>query len=249
MNEQKFSGKSAAYAKARPGYPPALFEHLRERGVLTAGTVAADIGSGTGKFTRSLAEFAEKVYAVEPNADMRRAAEANFADCGNIISIDGNAERTTLPGGSVGLVTAAQAFHWFDRAAFKAECRRILGGDGFVCLVWNDRDASSGIIADNYAVNREFCPDFKGASNGFDFADGTFGGFFDGGFEKTEFKNDLTYDLDGFIARNLSSSYAPKAGDPRCAAYCDALKKVFASHAESGLVKYPYVTACFLGRV
>lgn len=249
MNEQKFSGKGGVYAKARPCYPNELFEYLTEHSALGSGTVAADIGSGTGIFTRRLAEFAEKVYAVEPNDDMRRSAEEKYADCGNIISVNGNAEHSTLPDGSVSLVTAAQAFHWFDRTAFKAECRRILGGEGFVCLVWNDRDASSGVIADNFAVNSKFCPNFKGSSNGFDFGGAVFDEFFDGKYEKAEFRNDLVYDLDGFIARNLSSSYTPKPSDASCNAYCEALKEVFAAHAENGLVKYPYITVCYLGRV
>ena len=141
---------------------------------------------------------------------MRRSAEEKYADCGNIISVNGNAEHSTLPDGSVSLVTAAQAFHWFDRTAFKAECRRILGGEGFVCLVWNDRDASSGVIADNFAVNSKFCPNFKGSSNGFDFGGAVFDEFFDGKYEKAEFRNDLVYDLDG-SSRGTSPPPTPQS--------------------------------------
>jgi SAM-dependent methyltransferase len=42
--------------------------------------------------------------------------------------------------GSVDLVTAAQAFHWFDVDRARAECLRVLAPPGKVALIWNDRD-------------------------------------------------------------------------------------------------------------
>ena len=59
MNTSKFDNKGAVYAKARPGYPAALFSYLRENGNLCKDTVVADVGAGTGIFTAQLASFAK----------------------------------------------------------------------------------------------------------------------------------------------------------------------------------------------
>ena len=76
---QRFSDRVADYVRYRPGYPPELMRHLAARTGLGPGDAAADIGSGTGIFTRLLLEAGAEVFAVEPNADMRAAAEAELA--------------------------------------------------------------------------------------------------------------------------------------------------------------------------
>ncbi len=70
---------------------------------------------------------------------MRGAARHQLQTVTNVEWRDGSAEATGLADGSVDLVTVAQAFHWFDRAAFKQECRRLLRPGGRVALIWNDR--------------------------------------------------------------------------------------------------------------
>lgn len=55
------------------------------------------------------------------------------------------------------------------------------------------------------------CPAFMGFSGGIEETPEVFQQFFrNGTYEFTEFENHLEYDLNGFIGRNLSSSYAPK---------------------------------------
>ena len=69
MNEDKFTGKAAIYAKYRPSYPTAVVDRLYE---LTHAANVADIGAGTGKFTEKLLLKPWNVTAVEPNTDMCR---------------------------------------------------------------------------------------------------------------------------------------------------------------------------------
>lgn len=249
MNESKFSEKGKFYSAGRPGYPNELFTHLVNRRILTPNTVCADIGSGTGIFTMQLSEFSKHVFAIEPNESMRTAAKANFSSCNNITSVSATAEHTGIADSSVDLITVAQAFHWFDRDAFKSECQRILRGNGYVVLVWNDRDISNAVIKDNFEVNKKFCPEFKGSSNGMNFEKENFINFFCGDFEMTEFVNNYVYDMEIFINRNLSSSYSPKPNDARYSEYIDAIKAVFEKHIVNGTVNYPYVTRCYIGKV
>ena len=97
--------------------------------------VIADIGSGTGIFSRQLLHNGYNVYAVEPNADMRKKAEEMLSEYQGFVSVDGMDSNTNLPDKSMDHVTAAQAFHWFDADAFKKECRRILKPDGKIIIV------------------------------------------------------------------------------------------------------------------
>ena len=249
MNEKKFDAKGNVYAKGRPAYPEQIFEYLIKTNVIKEDATVADIGSGTGIFTLQMSSFVSEIYAVEPNDDMRDKAEMLYKDFSNIVSVNSTAEATTLENASVDLITVAQAFHWFDRKSFKLECQRILKENGKVFLVWNDRDTSSEIIKENFEVNRKFCPNFKGSSNGIDFSKDGFKDFFEGEFELVEFKNHLTYDKDAFISRNLSSSYAPKATDDCYDEYVKAISEVFDKHSENGIVNYPYITRCYIGKV
>lgn len=249
MNEHKFDQKGAVYSRGRPGYPEEIFAYLKGNNIIDERSVCADIGAGTGIFTSQLSACVKSVYAVEPNENMRFVAEQQYGFLNNVVSVNASAENTTLPDSSVDTITVAQAFHWFDREKFKIECRRILCKDGHVVLVWNDRDSNSDVIKDNFAVNAEFCPDFKGSSNGMNFGKEAFSDFFCGDFEIIEFVNNYLYDIDTFIKRNLSSSYSPKATDAIYNEYVKAIKAVFDKHCVNGVVNYPYITRCYIGKV
>ena len=136
---QRFSTRVEAYVKYRPGYPAAMLDFLARELAMGPESQVADIGAGTGILTALLAPRVARVWAVEPNDDMRAAAKRLLAQVGNIGWLHGSAEATGLPTGAMDLVTVAQAFHWFDRAAFRQECQRLLKPGGQVALIWNDR--------------------------------------------------------------------------------------------------------------
>lgn len=249
MNEHKFDKKGEIYSKARPSYPDELFIYLKDQNLISESTLAADIGSGTGIFTKKLCPYVSRVFAVEPNDGMRSVAEDKYTAYENIISVNGSAEDTKLSDKSVDFITVAQAFHWFDRQSFKTECRRILKNDGNILLVWNDRDAESELIRENYDINRRFCPNFKGSSNGIDFSKDAFRDFFEGDFDVVQFRNDLIYDEKAFVSRCLSSSYAPKPGEEKYDGYVAELQELFKKFSKNDTVPYPYITRCYIGRV
>jgi SAM-dependent methyltransferase len=124
-----FSGHAAEYAAARPSYPDALFDWLATL-VPTRATVL-DCGCGNGQASVALAARFAKVIATDPSAEQVRNAAAHPRVDYRVAP----AEASGLAAGSVGLVTAAQAVHWFDHAAFAAECRRVLVPGGAV-VVW-----------------------------------------------------------------------------------------------------------------
>ncbi len=248
---ERFSGKADVYERCRPGYPEEWLDDLVRMLGLSCGSVVADVGSGTGKLTRHLMERGLSVYAVEPNDEMRAVAERTLGGYEGFRSRRGTAEATGLDGACADLVTAGQAFHWFDAAAFRKECRRILRNEGRVALVWTSRVADDPVVLANARLCAEFCAEFKGFSGGMEQeGDSRFRRFFrDGVYEFREYANDLTFDLKGFLGRNLSASYALREGDAGYAAYLDALVRLFESASRDGVLTIPHRTRSYWGAV
>ena len=110
-------------------------------------------------------------------------------------------------------------------------------------------DTENELIRENYDINRRFCPNFKGPSNGIDFSKEAFADYFEGDFIVVEFGNDLIYDENAFISRCLSSSYAPKPDKKNYNEYVAELQKLFKKYNQNGTVPYPYITRCYIGKV
>src|SRR6476659_5902914 len=101
-SKTRFSNRVADYVKYRPDYPREVLGFLRERIGLQPRWTIADVGSGMGISCRMFLENGNVVIGVEPNPDMRAAAEQAF-DGVQFLSRDGCAEATTLPDASVDL--------------------------------------------------------------------------------------------------------------------------------------------------
>jgi SAM-dependent methyltransferase len=140
---QRFSSRVENYVRYRPGYPPAVIELLKNECEITSDAVIADVASGTGIFTRILLENGNRVFGVEPNAEMRKAGEEFLVAYSHFTSVAGTAEATTLADHSIDVVTAAQAAHWFDRPKARHEFIRILKPRGWTVLLWNERRVDS----------------------------------------------------------------------------------------------------------
>lgn len=247
---EKFTGKAEIYEKYRPGYPAACLDYLVAACGVGPGCAVADIGSGTGKFTGELLARGLAVWAVEPNGEMRAQAERRFARAPAFHSVAKPAEATGLPEGEFSLVTAAQSFHWFDRAAFRAECARILKPGGRVALVWNSRDESSPLARETGELFRRYCPEFRGFSSGIGEEPDVFRRFFRGGvYESRVFPGDLMLSLEEFVGRSLSASYAPRETDAAYGAFVEALAGLFRKYGAEGKVRFSCRTRSYLGRV
>lgn len=248
-NTARFEGKAALYRQYRPSYPKEYFDYLWGKAGLCPGDAVADIGAGTGIFSEQLLELGLRVFAVEPGADMRGACQAQLGQNPAFSAIAGTAERTGLAPGSMKLVTAAQAFHWFDKKAFGAECRRILQPGGLVALIWNSRDLDSALTGKCRQAFRAYCPGFTEFSGGVSLDPDDISSFFlDGRMGYRRFKNDVYYDCDAFLGRMLSSSYAPKKGEAHYEDLVLALRQVFAEESRDGRLLFPMQTTSFLGQ-
>jgi len=243
-----FSTKVAHYVASRPGYPAALFDAMAHLGVLPPASEVADIGAGTGLLTRSLLERGHRVVAVEPSDEMRAEADALLGSHPGYRSLAGTAEATTLAPQSVDLITAAQAFHWFDIPQARQEFLRILRPAGQVALVWNDRvhgDPLHEALEDVFA-------EFGGVKRGALLAHEDFSKvpqFFGGEAAHTlELPNAHRLDLDGLASLVFSRSYMPAADSAEGAAVRRRVEAVFAPHAEGDAVVVRYRCIAMIGR-
>ena len=245
MNEQKFTGKADLYEKFRPGYPDELIDFLY--GNARCDNVA-DIGAGTGKFTRCLLKKPWKVTAVEPNDDMR----GKLAAIEGITVVNAPAENTGLGDKSVGLVTVAQAFHWFDEELFKAECKRILTENGQLAIVFNERNLTDCEISRaRDGICQRYCGAFHSGHIGRRTTE-------EGGeFLKNEYfremkyfaaENNIEVDERTFIGDTLSRSYAIGEDNEDYGRFVNELKDAFAKNENGGVVTIKYTAACYLGK-
>jgi SAM-dependent methyltransferase len=247
---QRFSNRVENYLKHRPKYPWAVISTLREECGLTGGSVIADIGSGTGILAEMFLRNGNRVFAVEPNREMREAGTRRLRGYPLLTSIDGRAEDSALSAESCDFVTAGQAFHWFDRGRARSEFRRILKPSGWVMLVWNDRRTeSTPFLAAYEKLLRRFATDYE-AVNHKRMDAAVLAGFFGaGGFKSRAFPNRQDFDLEGLRGRLLSSSYIPEAGHPEHEPMLRELERIFREHQENGRVAIEYETAMHYGRL
>jgi SAM-dependent methyltransferase len=246
---QRFSSRVENYIKYRPGYPAAILDLLKEKCGLTASSLVADIGSGTGILTELFLRNGHPVIAVEPNRDMREAAERWLGKYANFTSVSGTAESTTLKSQSLDFIAAGQAFHWFDREQSRREFLRILKPGGWVVLIWNERILVNPFAKAYELLLKTYGTDYEEVNHQHTDAR-VIGPFFGtSGYEQAAFPNKQMFDWGGLRGRLLSSSYAPEPGHPRHAPMLEALQTLFREHETGGQVAFEYDTLVYYGRL
>ncbi len=246
---ERFSERVDAYVAHRPGYPDALLDSLLETTGIGAGAFVADIGAGSGIFTRRLLARGLQVFAVEPNADMRGAAEAALGDEPGFTSVAGRAESTGLADASVELVTAAQAFHWFANDAARVEFGRILEPGGRLALIWNRRDLADSFQRAYDRLLRDFAVDYS-ANSHMRLAAVDLERFFAAGcMREFRFGHAQRLDFAGIVGRLRSASYCPPESSPEYRDLIVAIERLFERHADGNNLDFVYETRLYVGEI
>lgn len=246
---ERFSNRVHDYISGRPSYPDSAVFWLADTFGLQPPAMIADVGSGTGISAALLISHGYDVVGIEPNDAMREAAIGRLGSDPQFRALAASAEATTLPDASMDAVIAAQAFHWFDRERFRAECLRILKPNGVAVLFWNVRRVAGGGFAAGYeALLREFGTDYLSVRHE-NVVASELSCFFGGPYERAVFENVQELDHDGLRARLLSSSYIPAEGAPRYDAMLAALDGLFAQYQQEGTIDMEYDLHAYASRL
>lgn len=246
---QRFSSRVSNYVRYRPGYPAAVIDLLSKECGLTPGTVIADVAFGTGIFTRMLLENGNRVFGVEPNAEMRKAGEEFLATYPDFTSVEGTAEATTLPDHSVDLVTAAQAAHWFDLRQARREFIRILKPGSWSVLLWNERRIDTTSFLREYEqLLLRYGTDYQNVRH--ERTTGEIETFFaPAPFQVRTFDYQQQFDYSALEGRLLSSSYTPQSDDLAYEPMLKELRRIFDTHQVNDRVAFEYETQVYFGRL
>jgi SAM-dependent methyltransferase len=241
----RFTGRSEAYARNRPTYPDEAIAEIIARCGLKAGDLLVDVGCGTGISSRIFADRGLRVIGIEPNDEMRESAESLPHE--NISYVKGTGEHTGLDDQTAGAVLAAQAFHWFDPDAALAEFHRILKPNGWVILMWNERDPSDEFTKE-YGLLLQTLPEtskvemHRGAA-GMPLLSSPL--FKDAC--RLSFKNDQRLRQDGLLGRAFSTSYVPTTF-PEADIFADQLRSLFSKFQQDDAITLHYETSVYLAR-
>jgi SAM-dependent methyltransferase len=268
-----FSRRVEHYLQSRPHYPQAVIEVLKRECHLTRHALIADIGSGTGMLAALFLANGNRVVGVEPDPEMRAAAEYELGQYPAFTSIAASAEATELPDRSVDVVTAGQAFHWFDRERARKEFARILVPGGWVVLVWNQQKTAGTpflVALEQFWQTYLTREGLQAVATGQDLTlllQATnpvyrwrldpgrlsqelitpFSG--SDGFAMQTFENPQVYDGEGLKGRVLSAGSAPQAGHPRYTEMLETLDAIFQMHRVNGSVTIDYETQVWYGQL
>ncbi|MBO3735896.1 class I SAM-dependent methyltransferase [Glycomyces niveus] len=235
---RSFGPAADLYDSVRPTYPA---EALRwQTGDEPKDIV--DLGAGTGLLTRGLIALGHRVTAVEP--DPRMLAKLTAASPGVHAAHEGPAEALPLPDASADIVTAGQAFHWFDRKRALPEIRRVLRPGGLLAPIWNVRDNATGWVA---ALTEAI----GNAQGELDAVAATEPGYFGPGFAAPEhrvFRHEMPLDRAGLLRLVQSRSYYLVADDARKRHILDVVDDVVTTHPDlrgKDAFAMPYKTYAF----
>lgn len=250
-NTQKiYSGKADFYVTGRPTYPSELLSFIQSTFNINLDSTIADIGAGTGIFTRCLLDSGAYVYAVEPNSDMLKKATQVLKNFPKFIPVNALAQKTMLSTSSIDLLTVAQALHWFNTKETKKEFERILRPEGNYLFLWNERmkdcdsfhqnfEAILSNTIESYSMQafkdmspRKLVASFLGSED----------------FITQTLSNQQLLPLEGLLGRVFSSSYSPNILSKSGKILRENLEKLFEEFHSEGNICMKYETIIIYAR-
>jgi len=226
MNKGGFTGKAQAYAAGRPGYPDSAVEYICS--LVPPDAVFADIGAGTGIFTVLIARCGYKIFAVEPNADMREQLTITLEPYPNAEIYCGAGEASTLPDQCVDAIICSQSLGWLDLDGFRAECRRIAKPGAMIASIFNETPGEIHTIRSHRYTSRQaselfFCnPIIR------------------------EFPNNIQYSLKKWFHRIASNSDFPLPSDPGYDEYIAKANEFFIQNNIGGFIYELLMTVVYV---
>ena len=244
-----YFGKQEDYSKYRPSYPKELFNFLVENYNLKNKDIV-ELGAGTGKFSKIVSKFCNKVYYVEPNIDMINKGKEYCCDCNNIVYVNSSAENTKLHNEVADIVFAVQSFHWFDKSTVKDEVKRILKPNGYFAIVWNDwEDENNEFSKEYFKYISDWNTKLTGRKYQHKNIDDRKSFFKEGMYDTYTFIHSKEYDLEMLIGLSKSLSYAPKEHEKYYDEFIKGIIEIFDKYQCCDYVRFDFHTEMYIGIV
>ena len=247
-SKERFSSRVENYVKYRPGYPAEIIDFLKNEINFVPSWNIADIGSGTGILSKLFLDNGSFVFGIEPNNEMRKAGEQQLKNYPQFKSINGNSENTGLEKNSIDMISAGQAFHWFNVEQSKKEFKRILKENGYILLIWNNRKTNASVFLSEYEnLLINYSVDYKLVDH--KNVDKKILSLFFEKYKLKIFPNFQIFNFRELKGRLFSSSYAPLPEHINYKPMMKELERIFNQNEINGKVKFEYDTELYYGTV
>ena len=251
--KRRFSNRAGNYERHRPGYPAEVLTFIEAACGLSETSAVADVGCGTGLLSGLFLEGGYRVFGVEPNREMREAAERRLGSYPRFESVAAAEEATTLAVASVDLVASGNSFHWFDAEAARAEFSRVLKPGGHVAVVLNAPAKTGTPFLEAHArLLSEHGTESGGRIGAYESIEDLYGGveafFAEGGYETACFPSTRRLDFEGLRGLVFSYSTMPAEDGPGSEALLRDLEAAFRANESGDRVVVEYVARVYCGR-
>lgn len=229
MAWQFYDGCAVGYDAYRPRYPEDVFSILSRYHVAPAPLrSAADIGAGTGIFSRQLMESVpsiERLTCIEANSEMAAIAKERSVAFRGLDVLVGFAETLPLPDGSCDLITAATSANLFDRPLFYEQAARVLKDSGTLLLLQNKhRYWESALLNDFASFLERHVPGYRRGHYG----------DLSGGYGKADFESELRSRSDLVAVERQKLEWRKTVSANQFRGYCYSVGNVKKAIGRSG---------------
>ncbi|MFA8300837.1 MAG: class I SAM-dependent methyltransferase [Hyphomicrobiales bacterium] len=235
-----FHQKAKIYEEYRPDYPLNTVKLLEEKAYLKKGSVIAEIGCGTGKFTDLLLDEGYQVAAVEPDHSMSAILESKHLQS-DLRIYNCFAEQTPFEDHQFNAIISAQSFHFFHTESVRNEFFRILKKDGDIVVLWYLFDTNLDIS--NHIQNLFIkYGDLQNQPRRHDTKAETVYKCFSGCQISNDdsYKYRIQYSKDKFLKNMLSSSYAPNKTSVLYSHFLEDFTNLYTAYSDNGIISCEY---------
>jgi SAM-dependent methyltransferase len=240
---ERFNNRVENYLKFRPHYPEELFSFLETQLKLDSRMKLADIGSGTGLFAEPLLKKGYAIYCIEPNDEMRSAAEKHLSIYPGFISIDNRAEHTGLEPNSIDCIIVAQAFHWMNPIETKQEFSKILKDNGKIIICWILAMEDTEFLEKYEGIRKTFGIEYTATKRADESVLREF--YSPQNMNSKIFYHKIKMDFEKLKGHLLSASFIPQRGHGSFNVMIDSLQELFDKYNENGFIEMKYQTIVF----
>jgi SAM-dependent methyltransferase len=124
-----------AYERARPLYPPQLFDDLVSLAALPERARLLEIGPGTGQATLPLAKRGYEIVGIELGEGLAARARRMLSDFTNVKIVHADFETWKPADEQFDAIVAFTAFHWIDPQTRYRKSAELLKPEGVLAII------------------------------------------------------------------------------------------------------------------